>query len=902
MTPERWHQIKALYHAALEHEPGERGVFLAEACAGDAELRAEVESLLAQDSSKTVALDKPAWAGLASPVGGATPIAPGTQLGPYRIEGPLGEGGMGEVFRGVDTRLGRSVAVKTSREQFSARFDREAKAISSLNHPHICTLYDVGPNYLVMELCDGETLAERLKRGKLSIQETIRYGAQIADALSAAHAKGIVHRDLKPGNVMLTKAGVKVLDFGLAKSPEDETLTASRMVMGTPAYMAPEQREGKECDARTDIYALGLILQEMASGKRTLDNLPDGLAHVIERCLGLDPDQRWQSARDIGAELDWAARPSTSTRPVNGRGKWGWIAAGVATVGLATVALLHFRERQPTPVVPVRFQIQAPENASRLLSLSPDGRKLAFNTADRLWVHSLESGESRDLTASDGTVPFWSPDSRFIGYQSEGKIKRIEVTGGPAETVADLPGTGAWSPDDVIVFSDGSGFFRVPASGGVPVRITALDPARRETAHYGASFLPDGRHFMYIRASADEAKSAIYLGSVDAKPEQQSSKPLVASNWQAEYAPSVDPNIGYLLFMREGTLMAQPFDNRRLELKAQATAVAERVGDNDGGFGGVGAFSASANDVLAFTGSAASQLTWYDREGKVTGTAADTDYVYLVALSPDGTRLAVTKNRGFAAFNIWLLDLSRGGASTRFTFGSLKDNNPVWSPDGNRMIFSSNQDGVFNLYQKPANGVKDEELLLKSSEDKYATSWSRDGRFLLYTVVHPKTKRDIWVLPLIGDRKPVPFLTTEFDERNAHFSPDGHWVAYVSSESGQDKVYVRSFSMNSAGTAVEMGGKWPISNGYGVDPRWRGDGRELYYRSRGGGLLAVEVATNPAFRAGNPQPLGPLNFGNAVSAVAWDSTADGKRFLRLATKSGPQTYNVVLNWQAGLKK
>jgi eukaryotic-like serine/threonine-protein kinase len=351
-------------------------------------------------------------------------------------------------------------------------------------------------------------------------------------------------------------------------------------------------------------------------------------------------------------------------------------------------------------------------------------------------------------------------------------------------------------------------------------------------------------------------------------------------------------------------LMAQPFDNRRFELKGQAVLVADQV--NGGGAGGYGSFSASANDVLAFHRSAGSdlQLTWLDREGKVLGTAGEPGAYQSLALSPDGTRLAVMKNRGADAGNIWLLDLSRGGASTRLTFGSAMDSNPVWSPDGSRIIFSSDRDGPYNLYQKPANSVKDEEVLLESSEDKHATSWSRDGRFLLYTVVHPKTKSNIWVLTLKGDKKPVPYLITEFNEGQARFSSDGHWVAYTSDESGHDEVYVRSFSMNSAGTAVEAGSKWPISNGFGVEPRWRGDGRELYYRSRGGGLLAVEIAINPTFRAGNPQPLGVLTFapGSSIGSLGWDSAADGRRFLRLANKSGPQPYTVVLNWQAGLKK
>ena len=461
-----------------------------------------------------------------------------------------------------------------------------------------------------------------------------------------------------------------------------------------------------------------------------------------------------------------------------------------------------------------------------------------------------------------------------------------------------LWGCGAWNRDDVIIFGDRNlGLFRVPASGGVPVQITTLDPARHENSQYGPSFLPDGRHFVYIRSSTDEGKSAIYLGSMDAKPEQQSAQALVASNSQPVYAPSADPSTGYLLFVRAGTLMAQPFDNRQLELKGQAAPVAEQVSNNVAAAAYV-AFSASTNDILVFPQSRAPrQVVWFDREGNETGTVGERGrYGNLgnLVLSPEGTRLALTKNSAGDAGNIWLLDLSRGGASTRFTFGSLVDTNPVWSPDGNHVIFSSNRDGPFNLYQKPANGAKDEEVLLKSSEDKYATSWSRDGRFLLYTVVHPKTKEDTWVLPLDNDKKPFPLLSTEFSERQARFSPDGRWVAYTSDESGQDEVYVRSFSVNSAGTAVEASGKRQISNGFGVNPHWRGDGRELYYRSRIGGLVAVEIATNPAFRVGNPHPLGVLTAGSF-----WDSAADGRRFVSLATKSGPQSYTVALNWQAG---
>jgi eukaryotic-like serine/threonine-protein kinase len=859
------------------------------------------------------------------------PLSIGDKLGPYDILEAIGAGGMGEVWRALDTRLDRVVAIKVSQERFSDRFEREARAVAALNHPDICTLYDVGPNFLVLELIDGES-----PKGPLPLEEALRIARQIADALDAAHEKGIVHRDLKPANIKIKPDGtVKVLDFGLAKTfeltsgdPETSpTMTVSPtragMIMGTAAYMSPEQARGKTVDKRTDIWAFGVVLYELLTGGRPFhgEDLTDTLASVmkdkpdlsrvpiqvrrlIERCLEKDPKKRLRDIADAWIAIDAAFAGDSPSIYGGYRGRWaGWCVAAVALVGLAAISLLHSREKRPVPTAPLRFQIP-PEESVGSITLSPDGRKLAIVRGGRLWVHSLESGESRDLTATEGGVPFWSSDSRSIGYTTEGKVKRIEAVGGPPQTVA-VGGLGFlwagadWNRDDVIVFGDRRvGLFRVPATGGVPVQITALDPARREFQHFRPSFLPDGRHFVYMRASVDAGKSAFYLGSVDARPEEQSSKPLVTSNSGPAYAPSDDPSAGYLLFVREGTLMAQPFDSRRLELKGRAAPVAEEIE------GGYGAFSASANGTLGFRQGAASQLTWYDRQGKVSGTAAELGVSENLALSPDGTRLAVTKGGGTGATNIWLVDLSRGGAGTRFTFDSANDASPVWSPDGSRIIFSSNRDGPLNLYQKPANGVKDEGVLLRSSENKLATSWSRDGRFLLYEAVHPKTKNDLWVLPLEGDRQPVPFLITEFNERQARFSPDCHWVAYTSDESGQDEVYVRSFSVNSAGTAVQAGGKYSISGGFGVDPHWRGDGRELYYRSRSGGLMAVEIATSPAFRAGSPQPLGVLTsaFVNSVGSSTWDSAADGRRFLKVAATGGSRPYQVVLNWQASLKK
>ena len=869
------------------------------------------------------------------------------------------------MYRARDTRLDRTVAVKVLPSHLSSdpdlkqRFEREARVISSLNHPNICTLYDVGhqngTDYLVMEFLEGETLADRLVRGPLPPEQVLKYGAEICKGLEKAHKTGVIHRDLKPGNVMLTKTCAKLMDFGLAKATiasvppvsslsatasgpsREPPLTTPGTVLGTFQYMSPEQLEGKEADALSDVFALGAMLYEMATGKRAFTGKtqaslvaailasepepisvlqpmsPLALDRVVKVCLAKDPDERFQNVRDVELQLKWIAEsgsPARVSAPVAARRRlsqkvlsenMAWSVAALLAITLGPVAFLHFREKPPALAAPVCFQVPAPENTmlGPFLRISPDGRKLAFVAGTQLWVHFLESGESHDLTAADQNSPFWSPDSRFIGFVSQDKLKKIGATGGSPQTVSDLPGTwaaGTWNQDDVIVFGSPSGLFRVPASGGVPVQITRVDPSRQESSHAYPAFLPDGQHFIYFRRSTQTENNGIYLGSVDALPEQQSSKFLFANRWgAAKYAPSDDPGTGYLLFIREGALMAQPFDNRRLELKGQATPVAEQV---DSGFGAYGAFSASANDVLAYwRGSTVldRQLTWYDREGKVLGTVGEPgDYQWL-ALSPDGARVALRKTSGQLS-NIWLLDLSRD-TSTRFTFGSARDSSPVWSPDGSRITFSSGND----LYLKPANGEQDAELLQKVGELVFPGSWSSNGQFLLYEVLDPKTKWDIWVLPLAGDKKPVPFVVTEFNQSAPRFSPDSHWVAYMSDESGHYEIYVRSFAMNSSGTAVQAGGRWQISDGYGEQPRWRSDGRELYYLAEDGKVMAVAIATNPEFRPRKPQPLG-LSAGRP-SQAEWDNAADGGRFLIAAPKGNkPESYTVVLNWQASLKK
>jgi eukaryotic-like serine/threonine-protein kinase len=828
----------------------------------------------------------------------------------YRVLDKLGSGGMGVVHRADDLKLGRQVALKFL--QFPAdelpdsvleRFEREARAASALNHPNICTVYSVdnfaGQPVIVMELVEGETLEARLARGPLRQSEAIALAIQIAGVLAEAHRKGIVHRDLKPANVMLTKSGVKVLDFGLAKMERpvvesDQSIHQDGRIIGTLRYMSPEQAQGKETDARTDIFSFGVVLQEMLGGTTPLD--PPALNRIVQRCLAKDPDERWQSAADLKTNLEWLAEAAVPAPSPRRRDRWAWAAAVVATLGLAAVAWWHFTEKPPAQGPSVRFQLPVPEGANlgTLLNLSPDGRKLAYIANRRLWVHSFGSEDSRDLTDARGT-PFWSPDSRFIAYAIDGKIKRIDATGGPAQTVTDYVGGyggGTWNQDDLIVFSNGDGgaLFEVPAAGGTAVQISAIDPTRHEIQILFPHFLPDGRHFLYTRRTRDESKSAIYLGSVDAGPEKQSLKPLVSSYWAPKYAPSASLGTGYLLFMRGETLMAQPFDNRRLELTGLAAPVAEQMGDGRG-------FSVSAN-VLVYEPNTANNrlLTWYDRDGKASGTIADPGNYRSLAFSPDGTRAVLTRADRGQASSIWLLDLGLG-TSGQFAFGSASNHFPVWSPDGSRIVFSSNPDGAFDLYQEPANRAKDAELLLKTGEDKYATSWSPDGRLLLYTQLNPKTKRDIWALPLDGDKKPLPFLVTPLNEGNPRFSPDGRWVAYESDESGNYEIYVRSFSMNAARTAVEAGGKWQVSKGCGIDPHWRSDGRELYYLTCDGYIMAAEIAVSPDFQPGTPQRLGiPQQEG------AWGATSDGKRFLKLAPESKAQPYTVVLNWQAGLKK
>ena len=883
MSPQRLRQIEDLYHAARER--GE--AVLADA---DPQLRREVEKLLAQDSEGGKLLDqRPSdlIAHLAE-----KRVAAGSLLGPYKIEARLGQGGMGQVFRATDTRLGRAVAIKIANEKFSDRFERESRAIAALNHPNICTLHDVGPDYLVMELVEGETLAARLKRGKLSIEQAIRFGAQIAEAMAAAHAKGIIHRDLKPANVMLTKSGVKVLDFGLAKSAVDPSLTPEYVAIGTPAYMAPEQFEGREADARTDIYALGLLLSEMATGKRLErpEGLPPALHRLVARCLEQDPDDRWQSARDLKWELE-----SSASAPVlvPSRSWNGLLAAALGFVALlsAALALLRYREQPPLPQA-ARMSVLLPEKSRPLsLAVSPDGREIAVvlvkDGKQQIWVRALDALKPVALAGTEGAAdPFWSPDSRTIAFFADAKLKRIDRSGGPVQTLCDALGVlgGTWNRNGDILLGGLTRVQRVSDAGGA-VSYLPRHTAMRET---WPVFLPDGRHYLATFYADAGSNGGIWLSSMDG-PLTHRLLPDVSNAEVTEPPPG--SHVGAVLFTRAGTLMALPFDMRRLEPAGESFPIAEGIA---GSAESHWLAAASGQGVLAYVSGRGGewQYVWHDHQGGYLGAADGAGGVAMI--SPDGRRLA--GDRGDRGPDIWLLEFPRGVA-TRLTFGPPGANNPIWSPDGRYVAY--HKDGL-GIYRKPANGAGPEELLLRTNALAFPKSWSPDGHFIIYAQINPGTSADLLAMPVQGDAKPFAVAQTPANEDQGQFSPDGHWVAYTSNESGLSEIYVIPFPPSPSG------GKWLVSRGGGVQPRWRRNGKELFYISPDWKMMAVDVNTRPVFQAGTPRPLfqtDMVDTGIRTGPMSWDLAPDGNRFLIISeSPSEVSSLTVALNWRAAAIK
>jgi Tol biopolymer transport system component/predicted Ser/Thr protein kinase len=866
------------------------------------------------------------------------PLSVGDKLGPYEILVPIGKGGMGEVWKAHDPRLNRDVAIKVSAAQFSERFEREAKAIAALNHPNICQIYDVGPNYLVMEFIEGES-----PKGPMPLEEALRIARQIAEALEAAHDKGVTHRDLKPANIKVKPDGtVKVLDFGLAKiaaSPaasgdNSPTLTIGMtqagMILGTASYMAPEQARGKESvDKRADIWAFGLVLYELITGKRLfegedvghtlasvimqepdLSGVPAQVRPLLKRCLEKDPKKR---LRDIsGVELlleNPVGQVHDLSRPAMGRSHLTWSVAAACAIVATALAFLHFR-KTPPPEQTLRYTVAAPENSTvHSLAVSPDGRTLviaaAVNGKRQLWLRAMDALQAQPMAfTEDAIYPFWSPDSRYIGFFAQGKLKKVAASGGPAQSLCDVPlgRGGSWNREDVVVFSPGNGGIsiqRVAAAGGVPVDVTKTKGALKHPV-----FLPDGRHFLYISANGPAEETGIYVGSLDGK-ENRRVLPDVSS---VVFAPPVQGGrVGHVLFVRESTLMAALFDAASAQVSGDVFPVAEGVSlTTDLNYVRV---TVSENGMLLYqTGGdsgGTNQFGWYDRSGKSLGPVGAPGPVWDPAISPD-EKSVVFDRASRAVSDLWVRDLSRG-TETRFTSNASSNLSPVWSPKGDRIVFASNRKGgVFNLYQKAASGSGQDELLLPNSLIDAAHQWSRDGRFIVYVEIDPKTKSDLWVLPTEGaaaERKPIPFLRTEFNELFDQLSPDNHWMAFTSDRSGRREVYVRPFPPGD--------GEWTISIAGGEQPRWRGDGKELFFEAADGKMMAVPVKAaagpKPSFEAGTPVALFDAHMVHrpAGGLIEYDVTADGKRFLINTTGGSGATsppLTVVTNWTAGLRK
>jgi serine/threonine protein kinase len=885
-------------------------------------------------------------------------IPPGKRLGPYEILSAIGAGGMGEVYRARDSKLGRDVALKVLPNAFAAnadrmaRFEREARLLAALNHPHIAAIYGLeessGTPALIMELVEGPTLADRIAAGPIPLDEALPIAKQIAEALEYAHEKGVIHRDLKPANIKVKPDGtVKVLDFGLAKALTEDSstvdmnnsptlsmgATVAGVILGTAAYMSPEQAKGKPADRRADIWAYGVVLYEMLTGKRlytgetaaetlaavlmkepTLDglpaNAPAAIRNLLRRCLERDPRRRLQHIGEARIAIDDALSGAAPAAPVAVQGPQSpvvWIAlACVLLLALAALAFVHFRETPPQPRT-MRFQVPGPANSTvTFFQLSPDGQSLAFvaqkESHTQLWVQPLSSIEAQLLPGTNGaTYPFWSPDSANIAYFSDGKLKKIAATGGIPQILCDAPaGRGAaWSEDGIILFAPNvSGpLYRVSAAGGVATAVT--DASGTEISDRYPFVLPGGHTFLYYRIGRSSEQNGIYASSLEGL------KPLhiLPDDSNAVYVPGLYPGrSGYLIFRRKETLMAQPFDPQSLKLSGEMFPIAEQVGTvaNTGN----AAFTASANGELAYRfGNLYEnrQFVWMDRTGKQVGAATKSASIAGGALSPDEKEIVLALSPDPVTVDLWLQDVSRGVLS-RFTFGPDRSAVPVWSPDSRRIAYTAFTGTVFSIYQKQVNGAGAAEQLKSGGVNVFPSDWSPDEKFIVYSEFAEKTNNDIWLLPLSGDHKPVLYLQTQFNEEDGHFSPDGRWMAYMSDESGRFEIYVQPFPAT--------GPKWQISSVGGRFPRWSHDGRELFYIAADQKLMAAPVkpggGSTLSFEAGAPQPLFEIPSIPISFRFSYQPTMDGRRFLVDVPAGGgagiTPPITMILNWAAGGKK
>ena len=940
MTERSWSRVQELLHAALEQEPDQRSEFLSHACPDDAEIRSEVESLLSYQGRENAIVSEPLWERAAA-------LKPAAVFGDYRVIEMLGSGGMADVYRALDLKLGREVALKvlpavlTLGGERMAQLVGEAQVLASLNHPNIGSIYGLveseDTKALVLELVEGPTLAEHVARqGRLSLSEANGIATQVMLALEYAHERGVVHCDLKPANIKITPEGtVKVLDFGLARAATRilgaQSGAAARPagsadeVWGTAAYASPEQAAGKELDQRADVWSFGVLLYELLTGRRPFEGetladtlnavnsaepdwekVPPGARKLLRACLAKDRQLRLRSIGDAPLlfELDG---PTPSRSPARRFWTRTVIAAGLLALIAAVLGIALFR-KQESPLSPVRFLIDPPAHGSLGVfppRVSPDGRRVVFTAAGSdghtlLWIRDLASPEAYSLAGTDDAEsPFWSPDGRFLAFGSGGKLKKIAASGGPVATLCDTGGRpvlgGDWNRGNSILFggNSGSAIYRVSGSGGPATPVTRVDSA---LFHAYPWFLPDGRHFIYVRVRIGTEGGA-YVGSLNGEHEDAQAKPIIATNFSVVYVPSADGADGRLLFLREGNLMVQRFDNSTLQLSGEAIPVASQILT----YRTEGLFSASSNGVLAYrAGAWNSRLAWFDREGKRLTDIPDVDAQSGLALSPDGSRLAAGRRDRYTPRSaIWVYDLPSGAGMPLTFFGPAMSYAawPVWSSDGGRIVFASSEYGISRLYLKVSTGAAKEELLLESDEPANPEDCSADGRFLLYSTTNQKTKSDLWILPLAGTsgetRTPRPYLRTEHNEKDGRFSPDGRWVVYSSDESGRPEVYVQSI-LNQSGS----GGKWMISRNGGRQPRWRRDGREIFYLALDDNVVAEEVSTDPYFRASEARPLFHAPHLVAFDGPQYDVSRDGQRFLintdPAAISSTPVI--VTVNW------
>jgi serine/threonine protein kinase len=884
-------------------------------------------------------------------------LTSGIKLGPYEIQSRLGAGGMGEVYRALDTRLDRTVAIKvlashlSSSPELKQRMEREARAISSLNHPHICHLYDIGSqdgtDYLVMEFLEGETLAERIRKGAVPLNEILKIGIAVGEALAVAHRQGIVHRDLKPGNIMLTKGGAKLMDFGLAKSagsgaptgtssapflsaaqtmsqasPVSPLTTAGTMI-GTIQYMSPEQIEGKEADARSDLFALGAVLYEMVTGARPFEGksqisvasailekepapisavqplTPPAFEHIVTACLAKNPEDRFQTAHDVALQLKWIAQRGTpalgsTEKRGNHRELLAWLIAGGLALML-TAFVLWGRGSKGTEQT-TYFSAPLPF-AARAVAVSPNGHTVAIaghresERIDVLWIYEPGSQEATNLASTEGaSFPFWSPDGRSLGFFADGKLKKLNLDGGPVQTLCDASTGrgGAWNKDGVILFTPsgtlGVGLYRISASGGTPTQVTVPDKTLNEDSNRWPLFLPDGIHYLYsaINLSGRRDLYSIYVGSLNSNEKRL----VVKAKGNGAYAAP-----GYLLFYRDQTLFAQHFDTRKFELTGEPVPVLTEVQFFPRISEAV--FAASTAGLLVAqrnADSGASQLLWFDRKGQQIGVALNPGIYGNIMLAPNGRTVASdTTDLASQNTDIWTYDLETRSAK-RLTFDPAIDSLPVWSPDGSRTVFASNRELKFDLYLKDTNGAQEEKVIPQDGPDRFPTDWSRDGKYVLYG-----RGPDLWFLTF-PELRATQFLKAASTLKTGRFSPDGKWVAYSSNESGRWEIYVTSFP--------EAHGKWQVSNTGGDQPRWRGDGKELFYLSTDSKIMAVPVKTGSNFDAGTPTALFQANPREMVATselYSYDVSNDGQKFLVNASlKTAMTPMSVVLNWSAKL--